>query len=107
MKTLSEKIKSIIIYLFLMFLTIMGGSLAIGWLVQKSMPKELYQCDSRYEEGYQWGQKVGYQEGYDDAGKDALKLIKCYKTPEPKIEDCLNVFLLEDYGKLPNLNPDN
>ena len=63
-------------------------------------------CNVRdYSKGYEWGQKVGYREGYREAGKDALKLVKCYQIEKPTIENCLRVFLLEDYGELPNLNP--
>ena len=57
-----------------------------------------------WADGYESGIREGRREGYRDAAKDTLKLLECYKTEEPTIENCIQVFLLEDYGILPHVN---
>jgi hypothetical protein len=48
-------------------------------------------------------QESDYNKGYKDAVKEMRKLIECKRDPNPSIEKCLDVFLSEDYDRLPTV----
>lgn len=64
----------------------------------------LYQTKSYgYGQGQAAGYEAGLDEGYHNAKEDIQNLINCHKDPNPSMENCLHLFLLEDNGYLPQI----
>ncbi len=90
-----NKLYQVLIFAFIL---LAGTGLFFWKAVFFDEKSTIYENIDRYKSGFNYGYEIGFKDGLDEMKAYTKKLNECKSDLSPKIEDCLWVFLIEDFG---------